>query len=80
MKEFDDSFPPPLAMEVKRFRTARFDYQYERNGSANLFMMFAPLEGWRQGHRPPHCGRTTPSLRQPTPGAILILIVACFSP
>ena len=28
-------------------RTARHDYEYERNGVANLFMMFAPLEGWR---------------------------------
>jgi hypothetical protein len=26
---------------------ARHDYEYERNGTANLFMMFAPLEGWR---------------------------------
>ena len=26
---------------------ARCDYEYERNGVANLFMMFAPLEGWR---------------------------------
>jgi DDE superfamily endonuclease len=25
----------------------RDDYEYERNGTANLFMMFAPLEGWR---------------------------------
>ena len=24
-----------------------FDYEYERNGAANIFMMFAPLEGWR---------------------------------
>jgi hypothetical protein len=24
------------------------DYEYERNGVANLFMMFAPLEGWRR--------------------------------
>ena len=23
------------------------DYEYERNGVANLFMVFAPLEGWR---------------------------------
>ena len=23
------------------------DYEYERNGTANLFMMLAPLEGWR---------------------------------
>ena len=26
---------------------ARYDYEYERNGVASLFMMFAPLEGWR---------------------------------
>ena len=26
---------------------ARIDYEYARNGVANLFMMFAPLEGWR---------------------------------
>jgi len=26
---------------------ARHDSEYERNGVANLFMMFAPLEGWR---------------------------------
>jgi hypothetical protein len=25
----------------------RHDYEYQRNGTANLFMMFAPLEGWR---------------------------------
>ena len=28
-------------------RPARHDYEYERNGVANLFMIFAPLEGWR---------------------------------
>ena len=27
-------------------RPARCDYEYERNGTANLFMLFAPLEGW----------------------------------
>jgi hypothetical protein len=26
---------------------ARVDYEYERNGTANLLMLFAPLEGWR---------------------------------
>ena len=26
---------------------ARLDYEYVRNGTANLFMMDAPLEGWR---------------------------------
>jgi hypothetical protein len=25
----------------------RFDYEYVRNGTANLFMLFAPLQGWR---------------------------------
>lgn len=25
----------------------RFDYEYERNGVGNLFMLFEPLDGWR---------------------------------
>ena len=32
---------------MKRGRAARIDYEYERNGTANVFMLFAPLEGWR---------------------------------
>ena len=32
---------------AKPGRPARHDYEYERNGTANLFMLFAPLEGWR---------------------------------
>src|SRR5258707_11262147 len=32
---------------MKAGRRALFDYECERNGTANLFMMFAPLEGWR---------------------------------
>lgn len=35
----------PLPM--KKGQPARVDYEYERNGTANMFMMFAPLEGWR---------------------------------
>ena len=27
---------------------ATYDYEYERNGVSNLFMRFAPLEGWRR--------------------------------
>lgn len=27
--------------------TAKYDYEYERNGTSNLFMFFAPLEAWR---------------------------------
>ena len=33
---------------VKPGQPARHDYEYERNGVANLFMIFAPLEGWRR--------------------------------
>src|SRR5271168_2345998 len=48
--------PPPSAASdltgtgsdpAKPGRKARHDYEYERNGVANLFMVFAPLEGWR---------------------------------
>src|ERR1700682_2680469 len=34
-------------IQMKEGRPARFDYEYERNGTANLVTMFAPLEGWR---------------------------------
>jgi hypothetical protein len=37
-----------VPIPMKAGRPARFDYEYERNGTANLFMMFAPLEGWRR--------------------------------
>ena len=36
-----------MPIAVKPGHPARHDYEYERNGTANLFMMFAPLEGWR---------------------------------
>jgi hypothetical protein len=35
---------------MKPGRPARVDYEYERNGTANLFMMFAPLR-----RRAPYC-------------------------
>jgi len=35
----------PIA--AKPGRPSRHDYEYRRNGTANLFMTFAPLEGWR---------------------------------
>ena len=35
----------PLPMRPGR--EARHDYEYRRGGVANLFMLFAPLEGWR---------------------------------
>ncbi len=36
-----------LPVPMKEGQPARADYEYQRNGTANLFMMFAPLEGWR---------------------------------
>ena len=36
-----------MPIAAKPGHPARHDYEYERNGTANLFMMFAPLEGWR---------------------------------
>jgi hypothetical protein len=35
----------PLPMEPGR--PARYDYEYRREGVANLFMIFAPLQNWR---------------------------------
>lgn len=37
-----------LPIPAKPGRSARYDYEYKRNGTANLFMIFAPLEGWRE--------------------------------
>lgn len=37
-----------IPIPMKPGRAARHDYEYERNGTANMFMMFAPLEGWRR--------------------------------
>ena len=36
----------PIAMRPGQ--PARHDYEYEPNGTANLFMLLAPLEGWRR--------------------------------
>ena len=36
--------PRPAAPGVP----AAYDYEYERNGVSSLFMLFAPLEGWRR--------------------------------
>jgi len=37
---------------------ARHDYEYKRAGTANLFMAFAPLEGWRHVKVTSHRGKT----------------------
>jgi hypothetical protein len=36
-----------VSIPMKPGRPVRWDYEYKRHGTANLFMMFAPLEGWR---------------------------------
>lgn len=38
----------PLPMTVGQ--VARYDYEYERKGRCNLFMIFQPLTGWRQAN------------------------------
>lgn len=35
-------------LPAKAGAVAKYDYEYERNGTSNLFMFFAPLEGWRE--------------------------------
>ncbi len=34
-------------IQAHRGRVERYDYEYERNGVSNLFMLFEPLGGWR---------------------------------
>jgi transposase len=36
-----------IPIKAKPGQPARHDYEYERNGTANLYMMFTPREGWR---------------------------------
>lgn len=49
-----DERPKQLVAEVRAVlpgypgRPARYDYEYKRNGVANIFMMFEPLAGRRQ--------------------------------
>lgn len=44
-KQLIRATPTPVAMKLGLIQ--RRDYEYERNGVADIFMMFAPLEGWR---------------------------------
>lgn len=49
-----DETSKQLVQETCQPRPARsgsplaYDYEYQRNGVSNLFMLFAPLEGWRR--------------------------------
>ena len=49
-----DETSKQLVQETRQPRPARpgvvmaYDYEYQRNGVSNLFMLFAALEGWRR--------------------------------
>ena len=45
MKQLIIETRSPIAM--KPGLPARHDYEYKRNGTRNMFMLFVPLEGWR---------------------------------
>jgi len=45
MKQWVQETVRPLPAEPGQPR--REDYQYERNGTANLFMICEPMAGWR---------------------------------
>jgi hypothetical protein len=36
-----------LPLPVRPGDLAKYDYEYERNGTSNLFIFFAPLQAWR---------------------------------
>jgi transposase len=36
-----------LPLPLQPGAVAKYDYEYERNGTSNLFLCFAPLEAWR---------------------------------
>lgn len=42
-----DSIPPAPKTENKPGKKGKIDYEYERNGTCNLFAFFAPYLGWR---------------------------------
>ncbi len=44
-KQLVKEITPPLP--ARKGKAERIDYEYERNGVGTLFMMCAPLEGWR---------------------------------
>lgn len=45
-KALHEHYCPPTP--VQPGRPARYDYQYDRMGTCNLFLLSAPLLGWRQ--------------------------------
>ena len=47
MEDILEVYQTRVPIAAKPGQPGRHDYEYRRNGTANLFMMFAPLEGWR---------------------------------
>ena len=39
-----------VPISMKRGQPVRYDYEYERNGGVNLFMIVQPGTGWRHGY------------------------------
>jgi hypothetical protein len=46
-KELHGQVAEPIPPEPKPGRTAKEDYEYTRNGTANVFLLLCPLLGWR---------------------------------
>jgi len=59
-----DETSKQLTKEIRRTisissgRPERYDYEYERNGVSNLFMFYAPFEGWRHVSATAHRTKT----------------------
>jgi hypothetical protein len=47
IEDVHDPIPPVPKNQDKPAQVAKFDYEYERNGSCNLFAFLAPHLGWR---------------------------------
>ncbi len=48
-------------LPVRPGQPAGYDFEYERNGTANLFIIYAPLDGWPMSRSPTAApGRTSP--------------------
>ncbi len=62
-KQLTRSTQDSLPLEPGKPR--RVDYEYERHGQANLFMLFAPLEAWRvvQVHKTRNAGNYAQVIR-----------------
>ncbi len=58
-----DETSKQLVQETRQPRPARpgapvaYDYEYQRNGVSNLFMLYAPLEALRQAQEAPGGGQ-----------------------